>query len=492
MGGDTERSQQQTTTTTGGEGTHATGGVSGALSAGPHKVTATWLNIRSEPVIKKGNVITAVPHGTALNVSGAAQNGFYAVTYGSVHGFASGHYLEGSATGSGMAAVHRIIQQPTPPTPTATPTPGAAAVQTPLEPVGEVQHATEIVPPEQQAAPAPTVHVVPPDIDDTQAATGQHVADGMKKLNGGQEPVQIGDNWVYLTAGISYTYNFRRDLLLAQSAAKGQDLSPDAMAARAVLAKCPIKAWDDDLRMGYANPDYFERTGFMSWTLKPGKSAAAAVKAFLHGITIGECNTTMKALEWDAARAAMGDAAFDKAYEEGFVISPEASPPVITETEGAKAAQAGKGSGTLGNRPAQVGDWYYFCNHPKYLLKHPGGAWQGENAILSRVDKGVQYWSGLGADDKTEDSMMDEMVEAYNGDRDEDDQREIDEQTKNNGGKIPDELDPTKRIFPDKITKQDILTAPPFTYGGQTRTGGFLAYVGMHTDMAVIDKGRNR
>ena len=33
------------------------------------------------------------------------------------------------------------------------------------------------------------------------------------------------------------------------------------------------------------------------------------------------------------------------------------------------------------------GQWYYFYNHPKYLLKHPGGAWQGENSIYMGRDK---------------------------------------------------------------------------------------------------------
>ena len=31
-------------------------------------------------------------------------------------------------------------------------------------------------------------------------------------------------------------------------------------------------------------------------------------------------------------------------------------------------------TGSFGARDIEIGDWVYFYNHSKYLLKHPGGA----------------------------------------------------------------------------------------------------------------------
>jgi len=71
-------------------------------------------------------------------------------------------------------------------------------------------------------------------------------------------------------------------------------------------------------------------------------------------------------------------------------------------------------AGTIGHRPVKVGEWFYFKNHPQYPSKHPGGSWQGENAIYLGVSGGQQKWSGFGADDVTERYMLNKLVQFYN------------------------------------------------------------------------------
>ncbi|AFZ22999.1 hypothetical protein Cylst_0670 [Cylindrospermum stagnale PCC 7417] len=65
----------------------------------------------------------------------------------------------------------------------------------------------------------------------------------------------------------------------------------------------------------------------------------------------------------------------------------------MIQTDASAKGEQGKAN----NRPVKIGEWYYFYNHPKYLLKHPAGEWQGENSIyMGKDDKGTQLWSGLG------------------------------------------------------------------------------------------------
>ncbi|HWU90212.1 MAG TPA: peptidoglycan-binding protein [Kofleriaceae bacterium] len=243
--------------------------------------------------------------------------------------------------------------------------------------------------------------------------------------------------------------------------------------------------WKGDYSNGLADPQYFERIGRLDWRLKPRMSASAGLQAWLHGLTIAECNSAIVAIQTDAVRAAIGDTKFDerfgstdqkiaedkrmriKAGVEGTVVDGLNKP-----TEGAAAGDAG----TFGNRPIQKGDWCYFCNHPKYLLKHPGGAFQGENAIFMGTDtSGKQIWSGMGVDNVTEQDMLREMISAYNTPRDDFDRQALERIKVRNGGVLPSPYDESSGEFPDMLTSPaDILHAPAYEIDGTTRKGGFV------------------
>ena len=293
-----------------------------------------------------------------------------------------------------------------------------------------------------------------PEIEATREATGQHIVDGMGSLNTGGS----------LDTGIHYSHNY-------EARCRREDPS----------------RWKDDYRKGYANPTYWTRTGFMQWKLKPGVSASAAVKDWLTGLTIAECLSTVRVLQVDAMRATLGDTRFDQLFggvegtPEKELLSIGVGQTTITDY---RENVAPPEAGTIGDRPAVLGGQYYFTNHPKYLLKHPGGAWQGENAVYLGKQGGVQKWSGFGADAVTEDGMLDEMVRAYNRARDANDQRRLDEIKSANGGTLPAEYDVGG--FPDQITKADILSAPAYTIGSTTRKGGFNAGNGLALDLDKV------
>jgi Domain of unknown function (DUF4157)/Protein-glutamine gamma-glutamyltransferase len=298
-----------------------------------------------------------------------------------------------------------------------------------------------------------------PDIALDPQAIGQHVADGMKAT---ALPTDAD-------SGVQYAHNYKA-------------LYPD---------RFQEKWWG-----GYADEAYWDRPKSMEWHLKSGASASAAIKKWLAGLTIAECLSTVIALQTDAIRAAVGDKKFDEHF--GGSDGPGSEGPLVVragwggssiEKYVKKTDAATKNDpGTPGHRPAKVGDRYYFYNHPKYLLKHPGGAWQGENSIYEGEEGGVQYWSGLGAVHKTEDDLLTAMKAAYDKPRTDRD-REVLTQRHGTPDKWPAIYKEKKdggTEFEDTVTKDQILNDPPYLLRGQTRKGGFVATAGREIDVDAV------
>jgi hypothetical protein len=317
-----------------------------------------------------------------------------------------------------------------------------------------------------------------PEIDADEAAIGEKVVAGMDRVNAGGATAD---------SGVWYPYNYRSS-------------HPDR--------------YRPDMEDGFADPTYFERTGFMSWKLKPRMSASAGIRSWLDGLTVAECFTAMIAIEYETLRAAVGNEAFDREFGSTDVLTPAerrmdilpGKPRIrkhLKQTEAAKKGEEGK----PGDRPARPGDWYYFMNHPKYLLKHPGGAWQGENSIYIGREGGVQKWAGMGTSNDgptnpsshvTETEMLDSMVGAYNSDRDDDDTRALARIRAANKGVLPEVLDPANGKYPEKLSgPAEILAAPAerLNVPGHVvdefdRKGGFVAAVGKSLDPEAVTKLR--
>lgn len=252
-----------------------------------------------------------------------------------------------------------------------------------------------------------------------------------------------------------------------------------------------FKAWDDPTSAFFKQPD--EENKFMRFELLPQQSASAAVKAWLTGPTIGECLSAVYAMQSETVRAAIGDEKFDELYgstdvdkdklvrdaNRQLVIAAGAAAtvdPMLVSTEFSKTHK-NKTAGDLQEKDyagLKPGEWYYFRNHPLYLKKHPGGAWQGENAIFMGLhpESGQRLWSGLGAAKDTEDHMYDTMVRGYNKARDAHDYDTMISKgylVKDGGGKVTHKgekyryadntYDPDSNHFPDTTDVKGIKEA---------------------------------
>jgi hypothetical protein len=218
--------------------------------------------------------------------------------------------------------------------------------------------------------------------------------------------------------------------------------------------------WDSDYDSGLADDFYWDREKPMHWRVKEGRSASNAVKQWFKGLTIAECFSTAIAVQVNTIRAVLGDARFDELYGSQDVKMPksqrlemgvEGATPLTQLQQSINLDTRGQGVGVMGKRPAKVGEWYYFRNHPMYLLKHPAGIFQGENAfLLEDPPSGDQVWGGFGLAKVTERAMLGAMANDYNQKRTREDRETLDYIKEKNGGKLPKEYEPG--FFPDRIT----------------------------------------
>lgn len=318
------------------------------------------------------------------------------------------------------------------------------------------------------------------EIEATEEAVGQKIVQNMDKANSGGGA----------DAGMHYAHNYK--------------------------SYYPEK-WKEEYRKGHADPTYFTVNGFMDFRLVPGQSASEAIKKFIAGRTICECLVTIVVMQVDAMRAAMGDDKFDEHFgQKGKKMSPDRALRISTDVSSTPLGRAIKRSdaavkgeiGTIGNRPnVKPGEWYYFYNHPKYLIKHPGGAWQGENALYVGERDGHQTWSGFGASNVSEDHMMDQMVSSFNAPRTEYDYEVMCEQYLSDVKEVREgKVSSWKRLYEvhkdkipklyqedggeyiDSVDKKVIIDAPEYELGGTSRKGGFMLDAGSAVDIEKVKR----
>jgi len=329
-----------------------------------------------------------------------------------------------------------------------------------------------------------------PEIEATEEAMGGRMVELMNKANAGPHTLE---------SGIHYSHNYER---FCEWYGKKE-------------------LWKDEYRMGHNASGHFtnpyEHGRFMEFRLKPGHSASEAIKAWHTGLTIAECNSAVVAMQIDTVRAAIGDERFDRMFghtdakldknipdHQRLRVKPGISgtpaqlfvkQPELSKEHEKKKARGEEMKPEEYDALLKPGEWYYFYNHPKYLLKHPGGAWQGENSLyMGKNDAGERLWSGLGASNVSESRMFEHMADAYNMDRNKHDERAMKEYgVTGEDGKYKDKkYDPAGGEFPDKITVDDILKSTPYTLHGTTRKGGFLPEAGITLDPKKVSKAREK
>lgn len=298
-----------------------------------------------------------------------------------------------------------------------------------------------------------------PEIPATEKAMGEWIVKGMQRAN---TPNETNPD-----IGIHYTHNY-------------EAFFPDRFRKT---------YWN-----GYASGKYWERQDFMTWRLKDGVSASEALASWLKGRTIAECLTALQAIQTDALRAAVGNKQFDELFGKKGRHTPEEQrliigPGFTSVTNFMKGT--GNKRGRIGKRNVKVGEHYYIYNHPMYLLKHPGGAFQGENAIYDGEKNGVQMWSGFGVTSVSERGMLEEMVSAYNQPRDDRDLEVLRKRFGKDEKKWPKEYREDGGVWPKRITVKDLLEAKPYEIDGTLRKGGFVGDSGYKLDTQMVKMLRN-
>jgi hypothetical protein len=176
----------------------------------------------------------------------------------------------------------------------------------------------------------------------------------------------------------------------------------------------------------WLDPAFWNNSGYLHFTVKPGVKPSAAVKRVFDPQTDDndakrsklECLSMTIAVELKAQLDTLGPEAFDKKHVNGAgcVISTDGG-----EDVGLDWPQ------TKGLDDLQPGDWIYFRNHPDYLKKHPAGYWQGENSVyMGRKNgdpKGERMFRGFGVAEETESTLKKELARQFNLDPDSEDKK---------------------------------------------------------------------
>lgn len=225
---------------------------------------------------------------------------------------------------------------------------------------------------------------------------GKHVGDKMKEINRHMEQPNPD-----VTKGVWYEETLKEKL-----APQGQ--------------------WDEKkYHGGFTSVPNLQKTGNYAWWLTGG-SASAALNGWFEGLTVADCASTMTASQYSALLNVLGPDEFDRRFDAGAntpMIISQSTPVLLAEF-------LDEGSDNF-----EVGDRVYVANHPMYSLKHPEGYWQGEHATVVEIRDGTPYFTGFGVGVKTEDQLLEEMLEQFNAPPSGSEQQTIDERKKGQDGK---------------------------------------------------------
>ncbi|MGD2168841.1 MAG: hypothetical protein PVI40_01200 [Chlamydiota bacterium] len=193
------------------------------------------------------------------------------------------------------------------------------------------------------------------------------------------------------------------------------------------------KTMPPDYWMGYANTEYFSKTGDFTFELKEGKLPSDAIEALLNGPSVLDCGNATQLAYYKAILDIVGPNKFNELFsgkyftlkitQHGITDSNSHIACLADYTEAAKARVVG----TLGHRPITIGEECHFEGVKFYANKHPVGAGGGWNVIYVGNDQnGEQLFASHGLEKPiTEREINRLLVEAYNQERTEGDERFI-------------------------------------------------------------------
>lgn len=174
--------------------------------------------------------------------------------------------------------------------------------------------------------------------------------------------------------------------------------------------------YPDSAHPDYLDSTYWDRVGWMRFKpkspLPPGKKTSDAIEAiFAPGAgTRLECMAMTVAVEYYSLLKGLGKARFNARFPGGAGLEISTRLAGGTHPTFYGAARLYKNITISSSSDLLPGDWVYFKNFADYHLRHPGGSWQGENAIYLGGGK----FRGFGVSELTEAGMNAELVRVYN------------------------------------------------------------------------------
>lgn len=143
----------------------------------------------------------------------------------------------------------------------------------------------------------------------------------------------------------------------------------------------------DEWYDGYANIDFFDKTGEFSFKLKKGVKPSDALLAFLEGPTISDCGDVTLAIYYKVILDLIGKDKFDRLFNHNFSIQPIIEYP-MSELLFFPDTSSNINIGKIGRRPLKLGAHLHFSGIKWYQYKHPAGFSGGWNVLYvgDRID----------------------------------------------------------------------------------------------------------
>jgi hypothetical protein len=165
-----------------------------------------------------------------------------------------------------------------------------------------------------------------------------------------------------------------------------------------------MNSYDEKYAQGYANAQFWEMTAPFVFRIKEGVLPAAALEAFLKGLTIADCGSVLVACQYAALLKTIGAEKFN------VMFSADAAPLTITQSIFDPINPLAYFFTRAGGK-VNPGDMCYFSGLEYFSKKHPLGHARGWSVVCTGKNAiGENMYYGFGQEDFKICSMNERML----------------------------------------------------------------------------------
>lgn len=137
---------------------------------------------------------------------------------------------------------------------------------------------------------------------------------------------------------------------------------------------------------GYANPNFFNKTGPFTFVIKKGKKPSDALMAFLEGPTLADCNNVTMAIYYKVILDIIGHDKFNEIFKTDLKIQPDIPSPLDQFL-----------IAPINPKTIKIGEHLHIGGIRWYANKHPAGFDGGWNVIhVGHTADGNALYAGHG------------------------------------------------------------------------------------------------